>query len=242
MPEPINPNADNTNPPADPSVQDPQPPTVDPTPPGDAAPPTSDDALSIPRSALEARLAQAKASGQKELLTTLGLKDADELKATLDAAKQAEEARAEAERAEMSEIQRLQADIDALKEKNSQEAVARAEAEQAAEELRVKNHLHSLFTAKGITNTAYAMFRVEQALGALEDGAELDEAAFVDELVADESQKAALGLAPDKRNANTTPPKDGPDPKPKSDDGDFDAMTATPDEMAKRYRDIGFHG
>jgi hypothetical protein len=250
MSDPIVPTADQGNPPADNTVSPPAS-NANPTPPasGDPAPP-SDGAttLTLSQAAFNERLERAQKSAQKALLEDLGVKDPEELKAAFDAAKAAQAAAEEAKRKEMSEIERLQADLAALKEANASEAQARATAEKQAEALRVQNHLQQLFAERGIKNTKYAMFLVEQEKSKLEGDNTLDEAKFLDDLAEDPSEAAALGLkaasdAPtEPRDANTTNPRTGPDPAPDDGDGSFDAMSADPEALKKRLAQLGFHG
>lgn len=201
--------------------------------------------LKFSKEAFQERLVQAKRSAVNGFLKELGFEKAEQLQEWRQAADSAIQAERERARAKMSELEKLETDLQAEKIARQADIEARTEAEKQAEALRVQNHLHGLFMTKGIRNTPYALFRVEQALSKLGDEEELDEVAFIDELCADDMEAAALGLAttaPVQRTAETAPTREGPDPRPDVNDDEFDAMRATPEEMERRLAQLGFHG
>lgn len=201
--------------------------------------------LSLSQDALNERLGQAKRSAVNSFLKDMGFEKPEDLQEWKKAANAAIEAERERARAKMTEVDRYKEDLEAERAARQADREAREAAEKQAESLRVQNHLHGLFMNKGIKNTQYALFRVEQALSQLEDGQDLDEVAFIDQLCQDDMEKAALGLGqimPDRRPAETTQQRTGPDPVPQAGDDDFDAMSASPEQLEKRLRQLGFHG
>lgn len=178
-------------------------------------------------------------------LRELGITDPAEVKSILAEHAQLKEAAQEAERAKMGEIERLQADLQAAKE-------AREAAELQAEELRVKQHLTSVFARNGVTNHDYAMWRFQTKLAEMDEDEELDEDAFIAELAQDATTRAALGMkapegtpdgeappvAPPTRPANTAVPHE----KPAASNGGLPSKTAmdmTPEEWVKHKQELG---
>ena len=211
--------------------------------------PAAPESLTLTQDAFKERLTQAKRSASKSLLGELGFESVEQLQEWRSSADAAIKAEKERNRSKMSEIERLKEDFEAEKAARMADQAARAEAEKQAEALRVQNHLHGLFVSRGIKNTDYALFKVEQALSQLDDGQDLDEVAFIDSLASNDMEKAALGLmtvapqaAPEQIAAQTAPSRLGPDPAPNAAEDDFDAMKASPEEMEKRLRALGFHG
>lgn len=126
----------------------------------------------------------------RKILKDAGLSETDpvKLKAAMDELAKVQAAQAEAERAKMSEIDRLKADL-------AKSEAEKAQAMSAAEEARMRAHVLGVCATKGITNTDYAMWAIANKLGAMGENEELDENAFLDELMKDEKQKIALGFA-----------------------------------------------
>jgi hypothetical protein len=202
------------------------------------------ETVSMPKDAFNKRLEQAQSAAVAKFLRDNGYDSTDAFTASQQAAAEQAKAAEEAKRAEMSEIEKYKTDLAAAQAKQAEMESALADQQKRAEALEMRNHLHNLCRERGIQNVEYAMFKISQAVDGLEDDAELNEVEYLDQLCADEAQKAALGLSvalPENRQATTTPPKSGPDPKPNQNEPPFDAMTATPEELAKRAQDLGFH-
>lgn len=208
--------------PAQPPVQQgvqppvpPIPPLTQPAPTDDPKPP--DEELRFSREAFDKRLERERGKAQADFLKSMGFESMEayeQWKADRDAE---EEAKAQAEREKLSEIERYKADLAEAQKKVDEANAAQKAAAEEAEAARVEAHLHSVFAAKGIKNTDYAFFKIESKLNSLPDGEELDENAFLDELLADATEAAALGAGDFKGKpvpATTTQPKTGPAPKP----------------------------
>lgn len=202
--------------------------------------------IKLSRDALNDRLKRAKTKASKEavseLLGELGFSSREEL---IDFRKSQEEkakAEEEARRKEMTELEALRADLEAERKAREENEVRASEEEQRREAAELKAHLNSVCASKGITNTSYAFFKIEEELMRLEDGEELDEVKFLDELLSDETQKIALGIrSPEMKKPTTVITKDGPDPKPQVEDKEFDAATASKEQVDARLAQLGFH-
>jgi len=199
-------------------ISPPEPPAQADDPNNDPPPQPSGEELKFTREALDKRLERERVKAQSDFLKSMGF---DSVDAYNDWKKQhdaEQEEKAKLEREKMSEIERYKADAAELQKKIDEAEMARNAAVEEAEAARVEAHLHSVFAAKGIKNTEYAMFRIETKLNELGDDEELDENAFLDELLKDPSDSIALGVAaPEQKNksapATTTHGKKGPDPK-----------------------------
>jgi len=212
--------------------------------PGAAPPaaPSEPEQISMPKEAFDKRLEQATRAGVASALKELGFEDAAAAKAFKAEAGKAAKAAEEARRAEMTELEKYKADVEAATLKTTEAEARAVAAEEDAEASRIEAHVSGLIAARGIGNPDYAFFKLEQACALLEEGEDLDEANFLDQLVADEKQRAALGFEvadPTARPAETAAGKTGPDPIPAGPDGDFDAMTATPEEMRAHLQKLG---
>jgi len=168
----------------------------------------------------------------RSLLKEAGLTETDpaKLKAIVDAHAKAQADAAAAEEAKKSEIQR------------AAEAAAKAQAEaqaamSAKEEAEMKAHLYRVCAEQGVKNLDYAFFAVSTKLAQLKDNEELDEVAFIQGLMKDPTQSAALGIAAAAKveGATTTQQGAGPDPKPGSPAGDpakpVDVFQQTPEQF-----------
>jgi hypothetical protein len=210
-----------------------EPPAIDPAP---------NDDVSLSREAFNARLQQAGRSAVKAMLGEVGFDDADAFKNFVETSKAAQAAEAERARKELSEIERAKKDIEAMNAILEGEKQRAAAAEAAAEAARLETAQARLFAEKGIKNHDYAALKLSKAKAALEDGADpIDEAKFLEDLAQDATEKAALGmgLPPTQEAPTTAHSKDGPDPKPAQKDGVFNAMTATPEQLARRMAELG---
>jgi len=200
------------------------------------------EALTFSKEALNERLERARSKAAKNLAEELGFKSIDEMRDWKKQADKQTKVAEEARKKELSEVELLREQYEsALK---AQEA-AKAEKEQAliaAEAAEIKAHLTSLCAAKGIQNRDYAFFRLEEKVMALGDDEELDEGAFLDELLADDVQAAALGVKsdPTPKPANTST-GGSPAPKPEEKTDAFDASTASPEDFRKRLAALNVH-
>lgn len=204
---------------------DPKPPAGDPPPNGD--PPVKPYAVFEDSAALKKRLDRERVAMLKEH----GFETEDDLKKMIDANKAAEKAAKDAERAKLSEIERLRAD---LADRDKAHGALMSE----HEELKMRTHLLGVFAQKNIKNTGYALYMVQSKLAGLGDTEELDELAYLDELLADPGHAAALGVAgppPPKVPANTGPGGAKPPPPPPASGGGVpkvDFRTMSGEEMA----------
>lgn len=136
----------------------------------------------------------------------LGAESADEIKAARGKLADLERAEEERRKAAMTEQERLQAEL----------AEARRAADQAAaaaEQARVDLHLTKLFARHGVRNPDYATWRIMDRLNQLPDSEELDEEAFLKELLADQRERVALGVdaaEPEPRRVEVPPTTTAP--------------------------------
>ena len=229
----------------DPTNPQPPPPAPAPAPaPANTTPEVPVDG--VPDEALADRLRRQARANREAVLKELGFSSVEEaqaFKAKADADAAAEEER---KRAEMSELERVRAEKAVTEQALATERSRAEAAERASEEAAILAHLQGLCAARGIKNPDYALFKLEKAVNGLEDGAELDEVAFLDDLIKDPRERYSLGVdadapAPAARPATTTPPSTQPAPTPGGVVPEFDASTATPEEMSKRLDALGFH-
>lgn len=196
--------------------------------------------ITLTREQLNKRLERATRS---YLRKEVGVESADELKARLARVAELETREAEAKRAQMTELERLQSDLRAAQ-------TAREAAEAAAEQARVDLHLTRVFAKHGVRNSDYATWRIMDKLGTLPETEELDEEAYLRELLSDPRERIALGVeglpeAPAPRTVavaptTTTPAGSAPKPPPpnpavvpKS------AYDLSPQEWARRKAEMG---
>jgi len=218
-----------------------QPPDPPPQPQRGAEPPDTSTPDSDPPW-LPKRLERAKQAAKLEIAKASGFDSIEAFEAWQAQAKEAMQAQEEAKRQQMSELERLKADLAArdarLAEAESQAKQAQLEAEGA----RIEAHIQRLCAERGIKNADYVFWKLEQAASALGDDDELDEVKFLDDLVKDEAQRAALGVssAPQPRPADTSPPQGGPHPKPE-DQGQFDALKLSDEEWRAHKAKLGLH-
>lgn len=238
----------NAQPPAAPPASAAPAPTAPPAAPPSQEPTTDEgEKLSFTRETFNKRLEQAKTSAASSAWKELGFESREEALEFKKAADERAKAEQEAERAKMDELERYKADLAERDAKIAEAEAAREEAVQAAEAARVEAHLHRVFVDKGIKNPDYALFKLEQAVNALEgDDAELDENEFLDGLMADPVERAALGLEAvaqqpgqsPKTPAQTTAPTTKPNPREPSGVQGKHVSQMTADEWAQHKRDL----
>lgn len=245
--DPPAPPAGGAQPPATPPV----PPEVPPVPPAATEPPTPPpppppppEEITFTSDALATRLERARVNARAKLLADHGFADEEAFAAAKKAADEQTAADEEKRREEMSEIERYKTDLAAQQKKTEDAEAGRATAEREAEEARVELHLRQLCAAKGIANAEYAIHLLNRKLAELPDGDNLDEGKFFDNLLTDDTQKAALGVMPPpplEGEANTATPRTAPNPPPAGDDPPKSAMHMTPAEVAAAMAKEGFH-
>jgi hypothetical protein len=200
-------------------------------------PPAAPFAVFETSEALNKRLEQASRSSLKK---EFGTDDLAVIKARIARADELEKKEEERKKAEMTEADRLKAE-----KLESDARATRAEAERDQE--RLQRHIAGECAAKGIKSVDYASFLIEKATDALPAGQQLDVAKFLDEQLADETKKVALGItvpAPTQvADPATTVPKPGDPPPPPPKSGDqppaVDAMNMTPDAWQKHKQQYG---
>jgi hypothetical protein len=178
----------------------------------------------------------------RKTLKDMGITDPAQVKSILEEHASLKTAAEEAERAKMSEIERLQADLQTSKSRTE-------EIELQYEELRVRNHLSSVFAKKGIRNFDYGFFLINKKLDELGEDDELDEEAFLDELAQDPTARAALGMEPANGGSAPQPPTQpvttspqvpkAPSPPNSSSLPAKTAMDMSPDEWAQYKQRMG---
>lgn len=166
-----------------------------PVPPGPGAPPAPPAPPVVPPADPFAVFPDAESFNKrlererKKFLKDLGYDDEAQAKADREALQKMRTEEEERRKATMSEVDRAKSE--------AAEAKKTAEAAQAlAEENRVRSHLYMVFAEKGIRNFKYAFWKVMDRLETVPEGQELDERAYLDELLKDPSEQAALGVAP----------------------------------------------
>lgn len=177
------------DPPADP----PAPPAADPK-------PADQENISLPKSAFDARIEQAKRAGLKEA----GI-DPDQVKKDREELAKLKAEAEERKKAEMTDRERLEA------EKAEAEAKAK-EAMERAERSDHRAHVVEVCAKHGIRDIDYAMFRI----GKREEGQSIDD--FLSETLKDETEKTRFGVAPagapaPAKTTTTGTPENAP-PKP----------------------------
>lgn len=160
-----------------------------------AAPPAAEpaeDTVTLTTKQLNERMERAVRSFLKR---ELGAESADEIKAARGKLADLERAEEERRKAAMSEQEKLQAEL-------AEARKAAEAASAAAEQARVDLHLTKLFARHGVRNPDYATWRIMDKLNQLPDSEELDEEAYLRELIADQRERVALGV-------------DAPEPEPR---------------------------
>lgn len=184
-----------------------------------SAPPVqpAPEEIRFSREALDQRLARERNKAQTETLKSMGFESMEQYAEFKKSYEADQEAKRQAELEKMDELERYKAELD-HRDKAIAEAKAATEAAEAKlEAARVEAHLNSIFAKNKITNTSYAHYKFEEKLRSLENGQELDEQAFIDELINDQREAIALGVVDPKAPTTTVPltttaPKDGPSP------------------------------
>lgn len=220
------------------------PPTLPETPP--VEPPNLDkpEEITLPKAKFDDRLNRAEKSGRSKALKELGFNSIEEAIQFRKDFEKNQEAIEQARRAEMNEIERLKADIEQRdKEKEALEAKAAQDAFER-EQAEMRGEILTACAERGITNTGYAMYLVEAAVEKMGDDDELDAGEFLDSQIKDDQNKVALGLSGDPVQipARTSTGGEEPPPKANEDNGEFDAINATPEEMNAHLKALGVPG
>ena len=228
-------------PPATPPATPPpaQPPAAAPPAPAPAAVASPDEGLQFPNAAaLQERMARHTRS---ELRQLFGTENVEEIQAQIQAGRAAAEAEAARRAAEQTEAERLAAARDAATQRAEQ---AEAERDQA----RFERQVTALCSQRGIRNVDYATYAISQAANSLEAGQELDPAAYLDQLLGDDQQRAALGAlvttpAP-VTTAPTAPGATPPTPPPAGGTpaGPVDVMSMTQEQFEAHKARVGLGG
>lgn len=161
---------------------EPVPPTPGPTPPNAPAPdaPPDDDRIVMTKEALSARLTRATRSAFKN---EFGTEDPAEVKAKLE---QLSKYEAEKEKERLESLSREQQ----LSEEVAREKAARTAAEKEAATARFEAQTSRL----GIKNHDYAAFKIATAMNAHTGTEKFDERAYLDSLLTNRQERAALGI------------------------------------------------
>jgi hypothetical protein len=220
--------------PADPPAQPAAPPAAPPAPPETPPEPPPDETITLTSAQLKDRLERAQTADRARWLKEHGFESEEAFKEQMKAAEEAAAAAAEAKRKEMSEIERYKADLEAANKATAEEK-AKADAKaREAEDIRLELHLRQECAKRGIVNQDFAIYLINRKLAEMGEDEQLDEGKFLDDLVADESQKSALGLVappPQEGAATTVPPQNGPPPPPDGPQGEKSALDMTPEEL-----------
>jgi len=221
-----------TDPSAAPVVE---PPATPPVPPAPAEPPAAlvtpppPESITLTSTQLDERLKRAQSTDRARWLKEQGFESEEAFTARMKAFEESNAAAEEARRLEMSELEKYKADLATANAATTAAEAATKAANEDAKAARTEAHLRREFADRGIVNADYAFHLVDKAVAELAEGATLNEVEFLNGLVADETQKAALGMVaapPVEGLATTTPPVVVTPPPPTSAPG-FDAMTAT---------------
>lgn len=200
----------------------------------------SEETMTLTTTQLNERMERARRALVKK---ELGVEDLEAAKAKLARLAELEKGEEDRKKAAMSEQERLQAELQTAK---NEAANATADAERA----RLDLHLTRLFARHGVRNTDYATYRIMAKLNELPETEDLDEDAFVKELLASPSERVALGLdapaAPPEPRKVEVPPTTtvpaGTAPKPPAANPvqpPKTAMDMTPAEWAKHKAALG---
>lgn len=227
--------ASTTPPPVDPPAADPPTPVADPAP---AADPPAGRRHSLSDAQMEDRLTRARGAHVRTLGADFGVENEDQLRVVLERDRAAQAA-AETQRQES--LTREQQ----LTEELATSRAAQAQAEQAAELAEFQALIHSRCSAMGIRNTAYAEHMVLDAAMRSTDE-EFDEHAYLQSLLSDPHQAAALGIVASEATGATTVPGNGNDDPPPADPprppGATDAMSMTKEEYRRHRANLGAGG
>ena len=178
-------------------------------PPAALVAPPAPETLTMTSTQLDERLKRAQSTDRARWLKEQGFESEEAFATKMKAFEDSTAAAEEAKRLEMTELEKYKTDLAAANEAKTAAEAATKLANEAAESARTEAHLRAEFANRGIVNAAYAFHLVNQAIAELDEGATLNEVEFLDKLVADETQKAALGMAvqpPAEGLATTTPP------------------------------------
>lgn len=185
--------------------QDPQAPIDPPAPEAEKPAPAAPFAVFPDADSFNSRVSRET----RKQLRELGIESPDELKKLREEHQRLQEEAEKQRQAQMSEIERERE----ARQKFEREA---ADAMSSAEQAELKAHLYEVFAEKGIRNFDYALWEVTHKLAELEDDEQLDEYAFLDEIMEDPSKRVALGLEVANKavGAHTTDDSKGPQPRP----------------------------
>jgi hypothetical protein len=209
----------------------------------EGAPPSTVEDIRLPKSKFDDRLEQAKRAGVTEALKAIGFESVEAAQQFRTNAEQTQAAVDEARRAEMSELEQTKADLEAERAAKAELAAEKEQAELEAQQAQVRGQIVTACAQRGVKNTGFATYLIEEKLMKMGDDDVLDEGEFLDDLLKDDNMKAALvgtAGAPVEIPA-TTSTTDGPPPKANQDNGEFDAMKASPEEMQAYLDAIDSH-
>ncbi len=214
------------------------------TPPAEPPNLQTPEEITLPKTRFDERLNRAKNSGRADALKEAGFNSVEEAIQFRKDFEAAQKAADEAKRAEMNEIERLKADIEQRDREKTALEEEKAQAELASMQSKIREEILTACAEHGITNTSYAMFLVESAVENLEnDDDELDPSTFLGEQIKDEKNKVAFGLSetPVEVPAQTTTTEEPP-PQAGVNNGEFDAKTASKEQMNEYLKSIGVPG
>jgi hypothetical protein len=205
---------------------------------------TEEPELRFTREAFDKRVEQARRAHLTAYLKSKGYDSEEAFDAARAKADKLAKDAEKAEREKLSEMERLRADLAEREKKLAESEQARQQAVGAAEVARTQAHLNRLCSERGIRNLDYALVKIERAVDGLKDGEDLDEVAFLDALVKDPAEAAALGLG-SRSSATTTTPAKGPErssAKAGPSKGKFTADEMTDAEWRAWQRERGIYG
>jgi hypothetical protein len=143
--------------------------------------------VSFDEQGLTERIDRARRSAVQKKIKEYGFESEDQLKSYLDEAKRLKDESEQRRLAEMSELEReRQAREDA--ERRAQQF------EQQAEEAKMDTHLLRLCSQNGVRDVDYFKYKLLTAVGKLNEGEEIDEQQYLQDLLQDPSQRVALGV------------------------------------------------
>lgn len=201
-----------------------------------------EEKLYFSKDAFNERLQRAQKTAQEKFLKEHGFNSADEFVAWKETNEKLNAEIEERKRSEMTELEKYKADLEAIQQEKTTLEQQAKQTELEREAAVIKAHLTKLCLDKGIKNTDYAFYKIENALNDLDENDELDEVAFLDKLMENEDEKKALGFssAPIIKQANTST-KEGPDPKPQGKQEGYDALKASKEEHRARLEALGVY-